>query len=310
MSTQEATNKSLTEQDGQQQSRPIPALNNGFQLGELSQTLAVFGPVLYVVLALAEASSYVARPITIILYIGLLLFGLLFIAMGNIPSTTPSQDAGDEMEFAFTLVGAIAVLVSFSQLARHLTILQGGFAFDELGYWHWLRFGLSNLLEAALFDTPAIYEWNLSEIRPISNWSRTLVFLFRTTIELVVVAAVLRQVAIARKTRHQLPKNQATSYFGMVLPTLGSLLLIAWWGLPLAVGIGAVVNDGLSFAATWSTIKTGTPVVLGFLLAWHGLRGLFGLSSRWNKLWSLVGLGVGIWMVRESWPMLRTFLGL
>jgi len=296
------------EQDSQ--SVRLGGFGDGFQLGEMSQFLALFSPALYLVLGLVEASSYLWRPLAIFLYVLLLLFGLLLAWGVSIPSVGSSQDESSDTELTltFTFIGVVAVLVSFSQLARHLAILRGGFTFDQNGYWHWLRFGISNLLESVLLDIPAIYEWNLSEIRATSAWSRTWIFLFRTTIELVVVGIFWGQVMRARRAHRRVSRSPAKNYFDLILPVVGGLFLAMWWGLPIAVGVGAIVNDGLSIRATWLAIKTGAPAVLGFLLAWNGLRGL-ALTGRGNKLWSLIGVVAGIWLVREVWPMLRAFWG-
>lgn len=287
---------------------PAPLFSPGFTFGELSGWLAFGVPVLCVLMAVIEGSSYIWRPITIVLYIVLLLFGILIIGFANFPSDTTEKYSAFEMEFALTLLGSIAVLVGYSQVSRHLSLLIGGFVFQQDGYWHWLRFGFSNLLESVLFDIPAIYEWNLSEIKATSTWSRTAVFVFRTTIEFLVVAMILRQAKIAWKKRHSASKKSPGNYFALILPKAGELILVALWGLPIAIGIGAVVNDGLSLESTWSVIKLGTPVAFGVWLTWHSLRGL-GLPGLWNKLFALAGIGGGIWLARNYWPAFRVFLG-
>lgn len=294
--------KTIVEQES------APSFSPGFTLGELSGWLALGVPALYLLIALVEGSSYIWRPIAVVLYIALLLFGILLVAFANFPSDTAEKYGVFELEFALTLLGGIAVLVGFSQVSRHLSVLTGGFISEQTGFWHWLRFGFSNLLESVLFDIPTIYEWNLSEIRATNTWSRTVVFVFRTSIEFLVVAMVLRQARIAWKKRHSEPKNPPHNYFALILPKAGELILTALWGLPIAIGIGAVANDGLSLESTWSVIKLGTPVAFGIWLAWHSLRGL-GLPGLWNKLFALTGLIGGSWLVREYWPAFRTFLG-
>ncbi len=287
---------------------PAPLFSPGFTFGELSGLLAFGVPVLCVLMALIEGSSYIWRPIAIVLYIALLLFGILLIGFANFPSDATKKYGAFEMEFALTLLGGIAVLVGFSQVGRHLSLLVGGFVSQQAGYWHWLRFGFSNMLESVLFDIPAIYEWNLSEIKPTSTWARTAVFVFRTTIEFLVVAMILRQARIAWKKRHSASKNPPSNYFALILPKAGELILVALWGIPIAIGIGAIINDGLSLESTWSVIKLGTPVAFGIWLAWHSLRGL-GLLGLWNKLFAMAGIVGGIWLARNCWPAFRTFLG-
>ncbi|MBC7261140.1 MAG: hypothetical protein H5T63_03920 [Chloroflexi bacterium] len=293
---------------------PAPLFSPGFTFGELSWRLALGVPVLCMLMALIEGSSYIWRPVAIALYVILLLLGIsaiavVLIAVDDASDTSDtSSKYGTEAEFALALLGSIAVLVAFSQVSRHLYLIVGGFIADQSGYWHWLRFGFSNLLESILFDIPAIYDWGISEIRATSTWSRTVVFVFRTTIEFLVVAGILRQARIAWKTRHRAPKSPPNNYFALILPKVGNLILIALWGLPIAIGIGAVVNDGLSLESTWSVIKLGTPVAFGIWLAWHSLRGL-GMPGLWNKLFAMAGIIGGIWLLRNYWPAFRMFLG-
>jgi len=282
--------------------------NPGFTMGELSGWLAFGVPLLLLLMALVEGSSYIWRPLAVIVYIVVSLFGVLLIAFANYPSNAADKYGIHEMEAALTLLGGLAVLISFSQVSRHLYLLAGGFSANQIGYWHWLRYGFSNLLESVLFDVPAIYEWNISEIKAIAGWSRTILFLFRTTIEFIVVAAVLSQARLAWKRRANTSKNnQARNYFAFILPKAGALILVGLWGVPLAIGIGAVISDGLSLASTWTAIRLGTPVVFGIWLALQSLRALW-VPSVWNKLLSLAGLIGGSWIVRVCWPAFRVFL--
>ena len=83
---------------------------------------------------------------------------------------------------------------------------------------------------------------------------------------------------------------------------------MALWGLPIAIGIGAVVTDGLSLESTWSAIRLGTPVIVGIWIAWHSLRGLW-LPGLWNKMFAVAGIIGGSWLTIENWPAFRAFLG-
>lgn len=292
---------------------PTPSTYSpGFTWGEMSGWLAFGIPLLYLLMALVEGSSYIWRPIAIALYVILLFLSLIVIVILNFfPDVDGRKEKSDDMiefDVAVTLLGAIAVLVSFSQLSRHLYLLvDGGFVADKTSYWHWLRYGFSNMLESVLFDIPAIYEWNISEVKAISWWSQTIIFTFRTVLEFLVVAAALRQARAAWQQRHNPPKDQPRNYFDAVLPRMGHLLLTAVWGIPLAVSIGAVINDGLSFESTWAVTRLGTPVFFGAYLGWHSLRALR-LSGKWNKVLALAGLAGGIWIVQISWPAFRAFL--
>jgi hypothetical protein len=145
---------------------------------------------------------------------------------------------------------------------------------EQTGYWHWLRFGIANLLEATLFDLPAIYNWQISEIKPVEFWPRTIVFIFRTSLELIVIVAILNQIVTARRNWHKLPiiplqKN----YFTFLLARAGQLITISVWSIPTALCIGMVFSNGL-FSESWSAIKLSAPVVFGIWLAWQSIRAL------------------------------------
>jgi hypothetical protein len=284
------------------------SLTKGFEFGEFSCFLSFLMPLFCIILAIIEGSSYIWRPITVLLYI--LLFALgLFLLFGSLAGSS-SEDKHSPFytdDLAMVLLCVLAVIVGFSQFNRHVAILHGGFSADQTGYWHWMRFGVANFLEAALFDVPAIYEWNLTEIKPTTTTSRTVIFFFRTLAEILVVAELLRQLRNAWKFREKAKPNSATNYLSFMLPKMGSLIVVAMWGTPIAIGIGAMVNDGFSFASTWSAIRLGGPVLIGAWFAVHSLRGL-GMSG-WNKVAALGGIALGVILVRSYWPAFRLFLG-
>ncbi len=294
------------EQPPESKQRPT-LLTPGFSWSEFSLQLAFWMPVFCLLIALIEGSSYLWRPIAIFLYIILFLAGLFFAFIGLLLDA--DEKHGNETELVLTVVGLLAALVGFSQASRHVYLLVGGFISEQAGYWHWLRFGISELLESILFDIPAIYEWNISEIRATSTWSRTGIFIFRTALEFLIIAAILRQVRIAWNQRNlvSIDKKQYQNYFEMLASKIGELILMALWGLPIGIGAGAIVNDGLSIESTWSAIRLGAPVAFGAWVTWHSLHGL-GLP-RWNKLFATIGIAGGIWLVRETWPAFRAFLG-
>ncbi len=341
--------------------RPSPS----FTLKELSIWFAFGMPALCLLMVVIEASSYIWRPIAVILYIGLLLLGVYLIEQGNstidnffgvlpikigsaflriilftdesfaknkasvrvrnqlIEIVEKLEKEGEELQtdlekidlqyysadkLALTLLGCIAVLVGFSQVSRHLSFLIGGFISEGTGYWHWIRFGFSNLLESVLFDVPAIFEWDLSEIRATSTWSRTIVFIFRLAIEFLVVAMILRQVRIAPRKLRITHREQPNNYFALILPKLGQLTLTALWVIPIMIGIVAVFNDGIATKAILSVIKLGVPLVFGLWLAWHSLHGL-ALPGLKNKLFAFVGIVSGFWLVQEYWIAFYKILG-
>lgn len=320
-----------------------------FTLKELSGWLAFGMVALCLSMAVIEGSSYIWRPIAVVLYIALTFFGAYLLGvdkyfdfMGDLlinlaklimvilakldtrladisfktleeienteKESEQKQEAIElkyysEWNLALPIIGGIAVLVGFSQLSKHLSILLGGFASDQLGYWHWLRFGISTLLESVLFDLPTIFEWQVSEIRPTSTWSRLFIFVFRTTVEFFVVVTVLRQSKMAWKVWAKqplaTPKNRPSNYFALIILTVKDLVIFSLWGLPIVIGIAAVIKDGLSYNDVWSLTQLAIPVFLGIWLVLCGLRGLS--LPRWNKLFASASLVVGIWVTLNQW---------
>ena len=170
------------------------------------------------------------------------------------------------------------------------------------------RFGFSNLLESLLFDVPAIYEWNITEIKAVSTWSRTLILLFRTSIEFLVVSMIIRQFKFAWGNRANTEKKSPQSYFGLILPKTGEVILLILWGLPISIGIGGIINDGLAFSSTWAVIKVVFPFLIGVWLTRHSLKAL-GIAGKFNKLLAVAGIYGGILLIKEYWSIIQLLLG-
>ncbi len=278
------------------------AVGRRFSLVRLSTVMIICLVLVGLMLALAEGAAYLWRPIAVALYVVVLLLTVLSLAARLLPG-----DAGTaEAETSLVIVGALGVIVSFSELSRHLYLLAGGFTANGIGYWHWLRFGSANLLEAFLLDMPNVYAWNISEVQPTVLWSRTLVFIFRALIEFVVVATLLQQVGIVRKSWHN-PRVERQSYLGFIRSQLRSAIYVAIWLIPLASFVGAVVVEELSVRVTWSILRFGVPVIFGSWLAWHSLLAI-GIPGKWNKLFSGAGFAGCIWILLKNWSALGALL--
>ncbi|HKP52009.1 MAG TPA: hypothetical protein VJ183_05085 [Chloroflexia bacterium] len=215
-----------------------------------------------------------------------------------------------EIKSSVVVLSAIALLVSFSQISKHLNIVFGGFSADSLGYWHWLRYGFANLFEGAFFDIPAIYNWGVSEIQPTVFWSQTIVFIFRTSLEFLIVANILSQVRHARRLRGKSPRKDHQTYLEFLLDRGRGLLLAVLWSIPTVIAIGAVANDGLDLESSWSAIRLSAPVGFGIWLAWQSLRGMLRFSGFRNRLLALAGVIIGIWLLTANWPAFRDYMRL
>jgi hypothetical protein len=280
---------------------------DGFQFHEFSGWLAALIPLTFLVLGVVEVSSYLWSPIAAVLYLVILGAGLFWL-VGSGLSEEFATPGAEEMSTGFILVAAILVVVSFSQLGRYLNTWFGGFTANQSSYWHWMRFGIANTLEAVLFDVPAIYRWNISEITAISFWSQTLLFLFRTSLEFLVVVQIVRAIAFAKESWRNVSAGHSKHYLGFIFSDLGRLLVLAIWVIPLVISIGAIANDGLSLESTIGAFKYVLPIAFAIWFAWESLRALFLVIGMWNKVFALIGIGCGVWMLHENWPAFRLFM--
>lgn len=279
----------------------------GLTFKELSFYLAIWIPITFCVLGLIEALSLLWRPIAIVLYLILLLFSLL-IMFGMRISPNIGKIGEEEVDVALFFVSTIFLLVSFSQLSRHLYLQFGGFQADQVGYWHWLRFGIQNILESILLDIPAIYDWNISEIRAITFGSRTLLFLFRTSLELMVITQLLQLIRFAKNNWRILPSSQHKFFHSYLLSGLGKLIILGIWSIPISICVGAIANDGFSIQSAISVLKICLPLVFGFWLAWTSLVGMFRIRGGWNKIIALVCILIGFWLIHVNWSQFLLFL--
>lgn len=256
------------------------------------------------VLALCELSSYLWRPIAILLY------GLLFVSSIGllvILNLAFHASVDIEMEAGAVSMCVTAAFFSVSQLSRHSAILSGGYVANNFEYWHWLRLGAANFLEAVLFDVPQIYEWDISEIRATTFWSRSILFVFRTALEFVVVVAILNYGQKARKYWKK-ENNPPTNFLIFIFSRFGQLLLTMLVGVPCAIVLGAIINDGLSLGSTWEIAIRLAPLVFGGWLVVNSFQGLR-ISGTVNRLLCLASIGISGWMIRENWSALMLLLG-
>jgi len=277
-----------------------------------SGCLAFSLPFIYVIFLLVEVTNSLWPPITVTLY-GLMLFGSasLLLVFGAIRARVNLENSpGDAFVASMVIVAAVVLLVSFSQLGRHLYIAFGGFSAINTGYWHWLRFGFANLFEGAFFDIPAIYNWGVSEIQPTAFWSQTMVFLFRTSLELLIVANILGHLRNARQTWGRPHPKDHQTYLQFLLARLRGLLLLVVWGIPTVIGISAIVSDGFYLDSSWTAIRLSAPVILGAWLVWQSWRGFLNFSGASNRLLALAGIALGMWVAIANWTALRDYLGL
>jgi len=289
----------------------------GLSLVNFSVYMVVWTVALYGLLALIEASSSLWRPLSIFLYsvlivvISIISFGVLVQKVADNGKIEREAPIG----LAWVLLSVPALLVAFSQMSKQLYLLYGGFVATQTGYWHWLRWGVDQALDNVLFDIPSIYGWNITEIHPIVFWSRTIVFLLNIELELIVIAALVRQFQLVRESlsESKTPKTPKTlshtNYMTFIFNALGKLLLLGCWLVPTLIALDAIVRDQLVLESLRSVARFGLLTILGAWLGWYSLRAL-ALHGIWNKLCALGGILIGIWLLYANVPAFFMFIRL
>lgn len=101
---------------------------------------------------------------------------------------------GSEVALAMLLVSMLAATVLFGMLCKELCYGVGcGFSGHlRPDPWLWVGYGFDNLFEAVFLDITEIYQLSFTDIQPVGFWSQSLVFLFRTAANLLIIRALLR----------------------------------------------------------------------------------------------------------------------
>ena len=83
--------------------------------------------------------------------------------------------------FIYVCILSVIVIVSFSQLCRYSNLQFGNYSSTSNDFVSWLWYGIWNTVEGMLLDLPSIYEWNLSDIKPETFWSKAILLTYRTS---------------------------------------------------------------------------------------------------------------------------------
>lgn len=275
---------------------------DGFEYQKFSFTLGIYLPIIIVLFAIIEGIGVVWRPLGAFFYLiifGTATFMLYGISLSNDDDVIYPSD--EEWSFTFLIFLIFATLVSFTQLCRYYYMGFGGFFANNSNYWHWMRFGVQNLLESLLFDIPAIYKWQLTEIEASSFFSRALIVLFRVTLEFIVVVQILRGAKLVRSTWVKTKAELHGNYLEYIIKEIGRLITFALWAFPLYIFIDALQNDGISLERFMQVSKFVLNTLLGFWFTWTNLKAIL-LAGGWNKFFAFLGFIVGVlWMTLIIW---------
>lgn len=270
--------------------------NNLF--ANISILLALGFLPLCMLMALVEAGSEIWRPFGVIFNVILLIVSVILLVRLLPNENAQRRIRGLEFNFAAVMMSSLIFVVGFSQTFRHLSFMIAGFTADQSGYWHWLRFGLANFLDAILFDWPTIYDWQLSEITANTGQTRFLVFTFRTLIEFIVVANIFRYGMILWKNRNEVAQEEpdTAGVFDFMWFVIEFVIFLLW-AVPFTVMVGAMANGELNMESTWSALKIVPPVALGVWLVVIGLQRMWSIAFvRLMLVCALLGSALWLWI--------------
>lgn len=253
-------------------------------------------PLTYIFFYFCEVSSLLWRPLSVLLYILLALFTLVFVIIST--ETAGNKDGVEKRDFesdlALAIVSTAIIVVCVSQISRHMYIMFGGFTANQDGYWHWVRFGLAHTLDGVLLGIPSVYGWRITEIRPVALWSQTFFIIFHILLALFSVNRTISFIQTAYRN-FQKPKVKysdigAESYFWFIIIRLTQSLILA----PIVIGLFAIIVDVPPREISWTVIKYGVLVGLGGLLVLLSSWAIIKIPGKKNKLSAILGIVTGI----------------
>jgi hypothetical protein len=98
------------------------------------------------------------------------------------------------IEVPITILPPIVIfVVGAGEFLRYWSLAYGGFSPAAVtDYWSWSLYGLSWVLENGLANVGPIWGWSVSDIQPVTETTRTLVWGYNLLLEFLTMAAVAR----------------------------------------------------------------------------------------------------------------------
>lgn len=151
--------------------------------------------VVFLYLIIAESSRLLANGFPLLL-IGL---GILSIYIVGWSATLKKRSEKSlkysygQDDLAIECSCILALFIMFGLFFQNLHFQFPGFFMVENNttYLHWLLFTIENIFES-IVDVLSIYELNFSGIRPTDQWSKTIILLFRFTVNAVLIVLIVR----------------------------------------------------------------------------------------------------------------------
>lgn len=270
-----------------------------FSIHEFNELFVLGIVITGILLVSTESLSRLWPPLGIILYGIDVIFFLIVIVLGYLGISYASDWNTEEINIAASIAASIGIILAFSQLCRYSFLSWGGFNATSSNYWYWLRYSIANFLEAGLFDIPAIYEWQITNVQATANWSRGYLFIFRTILEFIVVASILTYAKEFRRKWETSGILEPTSYLGFILLHSKQFLFASIWLVLLSYIVGIFDVTQVEPINLWTNIKLFLLPTVGFGLFLTHIKALK-LHGKINKLVGILGMMLGIWVIYKS----------
>ena len=172
--------------------------NERFSLHAFLVMTLLFSTLSAILIGLSELSRHFSPGLPLLLY------GISFaLAMYVIITYITANDrkivrfiatGGSELILAMLLVSMVAATVLFGLVCKEVHFGLGTGFSGDLGPdpLLWIGFGFDNLFEALFLDAPNVYRLNMTNIQADTFWTQTLVLLFRSAANLLIIRAVVR----------------------------------------------------------------------------------------------------------------------
>ncbi len=169
-----------------------------FHLHAFFVMVLLFTVLSAILIGLSELSRFLSPQLPLICYavsFTLVMYSILtYITANDRKIVRFMATGGSEMILAMLLVSMFTATVLFGLVCKELFYRLGaGFAGEiQSNPLLWIGFGFDNLFEALFLDAPNIYGLNITNIQADNFWTQSLVLMFRSAANLLIIRAVLR----------------------------------------------------------------------------------------------------------------------
>jgi hypothetical protein len=105
-----------------------------------------------------------------------------------------------------TLSIVVVFVVCFSEFCRYWSFQFGGFETHGSGYWYWIMFGISWLLDNVLANFSQIFGFRFTDISPNNITTEGMLWGYNIALEFIVIAAIFRGASLYFQLRRPIQR--------------------------------------------------------------------------------------------------------